>query len=62
MTVNNELEGMQKEVAVAQYEALLQHLPGYAEESQLHTIYVSWYPSRDSNRAPAEYKSKALIT
>jgi hypothetical protein len=47
MTVNNELEGMQKEAAAAQYEALFQYFPGETEESQLHTIYDSWCPSRD---------------
>jgi len=28
MTVNNKLKGMQKEAAVAQYEALFQYFPG----------------------------------
>ena len=62
MTVNNELERMQKEAAVAQNETLFQHLPGETEESQLHSNYDSWCPRRDSNRAPAEYKSETLIS
>lgn len=61
MTVNSELEGIQKEAAVSQYEALFQHFPAQTEESQLLTIYDRWCPSRDSNRAPTEYKSEALI-
>jgi hypothetical protein len=59
MLVNNELEGMWKEVVVVKFK-LINHLPGATEESHEHLSKDSRCPGQYSNWTPLEYKSESL--
>jgi hypothetical protein len=42
-------------------DVLSQNLLGRAEENHENLSQNSWHPSRDSNRAPIDHKSRAFL-
>jgi hypothetical protein len=60
--VNDDLERMWKEAAVAKFKMLSQHLLGGAEENHENLNQDSQSPGRDLNPGHPEYEAEMLTT
>lgn len=58
--MRTEFERTCKEVAVAQFQALSQRLPGGTGENHGNPRRYCRYPGQDSNRVPSEYASEPI--
>jgi hypothetical protein len=58
--VNGDLEIIFKEAIVAYFKLLSGHLHGEIGKTTKHLSQDSWYPGRDLNPKPTEYKSRVF--